>query len=550
MNSFLRFIIVTLLLTAAQVWAQDVVVETNPRNPVKGEPFQIVFKCQTTKASDPEITFDAEGFEVLGRQSQGLSTRTVYAQGKIQVSRELMIVYEAVAPKAGRVNLKNLVVVLEGKRMSQALVPIQVMEAPVEPRMVFIAAEVPKKTLYAGGGFLLRYCIYIRTNLPASDVKKSSKLDRVMKRFLQEPENIQRVTVDGEPYRRSVIYSARVYPERSGKLIIDPMEVSASYGADPFAALGFGFSNPRDARTKLLSSEPVEVDVKPLPLEGRPTSFTGLVGRHIFDLKATRSQILVNEPMEVKLSVSGPGNLENYEAPVIWNVPELERFDVKSDLALQGGESAIKIFDFTYLGKTPGLIKGRDAEFSYFDPSTQRYEVVRKPLPEIIVAGNANPKESPPAPGQAPKADEKAPGLVPAVENFGVQSASLLSNPFLWLGILAVVLLGLVGLKARNLSGLRAKTKPAWEKDFQELIQKGPSSALLTRLLHALSPRSELPLSNIMAQSGLSPETQEYFQQVLIQLERREFATSRPTGDIVVDKKHLQALQRKLKDIG
>lgn len=535
---------ITLLVNFA--FAQDVIVETNPRNPVKGETFQILFKCQTTKNSDPQITFDAEGFEVLGKQSQGLSSRTVYHQGKITVSRELLVTYEAIAQKAGRINLRNLVVVLDGKRMTQDVVGIQVLEAPLEPKLVFIAAEVPKKNLFVGEGVTVRYHLYTKTNLQAFDIKKFSKVDGFMKRYLQEPDSIQRVTVDGEVYRRSVIYAARLYPERSGKLIVDPMEVSATYGGDPFGAFGFSFGNPSRLKTKLISSEPVEIDVKPLPTEGRPQSFNGLVGRHHFDLKAPQSQLLVNEPLEARLTVSGPGNLENYEAPDLWSIPQLEKFDAKSDLSLRGGDEAIKTFDYTYLGKAPGEVARKEIEFSYFDPNSGRYEVIKKNLPDIIVAGSVANNKTPINENKSkPSAAEPVGNDIS--QNPEVSPQGFWAKPWFWVAMLgSFVVIGLF-IKFSDFLRVRQTTQASWEKELRFLEKNKPTSALLTRVLHSLSADSTKGIETILSDSDLPRESQEYFLKLMNELERSEFATTRPIGDIVIDKKHLRLLRKALK---
>ena len=541
---FLYQVIALILFFCAAAYASpEVIVETNPRNPVKGEPFQILFKCQTNKSTDPEITFEPEGFEVLGKQSQGLKTRTIYQNGKIQVFRELMISYEALAPKAGRINLRNLVVVLDGERMTKDVVPIQVMDAAVEPKLVFVAAEVPKTTLFVGEGITVRYHIYIKSHIQSSDLKKFPDLSGFMKRFIQENNDLQYVSVDGERYKRSVIYTARVYPEKAGTLIVDPIEVSVSYSTDAFGGMGFSFGGGQ-LKTRLLKSEPISVEVKPLPEAGRPASFTGLVGRHQFELKANKSQILVNEPIEPRLTISGAGNLESVEAPELWSVPQLERFDAKADLSMSGTESAIKTFDYTYLGKLPGEVAAREIEFSYFDPATNRYEVVRKKLPEILVIDSA-------VAAPIPKPDNNKPSdkTVTTDEKSPLDKSAPWANPLIWAAALSVLLAVGLGLKAKNWLQNNQKTAPAWENDLKSLEKQGLTSALLTRLLHAFSPDSTRSLTQILSESPLPKESQDYFLELLMQVERREFATKRPAGDIVLDKKHLQKLRKALKGV-
>ena len=80
---------------------------------------------------------------------------------------------------------------------------------------------------------------------------------------------------------------------------------------------GFGFGNQR-FKNKDLSSPMVEIEVLPLPTEGVPSSFTGLVGEHEFNLSVPKTKYLVNEPIEIKLEVKGKGALENLDAPAIF----------------------------------------------------------------------------------------------------------------------------------------------------------------------------------------------------------------------------------------
>jgi hypothetical protein len=290
-------------------------IETNPREPIKGEIFQLLFKCQTEGNVAPEITFEPVGFEVLGKQVQGLSTRTVFKQGKYTTTREILVSYDARATRSGTASLRNVAVKIDGQVERSDSLSFKIIDAPAEPKLVFVAAEVSKKSVYVGEGIIVRYHVLAKTGLQAADIKKYPKLDGFMKRYLQENENPHRVTLDGDQYRKSLIYSVRLYPERAGKLVIDPMEISATYAQDIYGNMGFGFGlGMRDMKTKLMWSDPVEIDVKPLPEANRPASFTGLVGVHKFELKPGRNQILVNEPLEVRLTVNGPGSLETFEA--------------------------------------------------------------------------------------------------------------------------------------------------------------------------------------------------------------------------------------------
>jgi hypothetical protein len=520
-------------------------IETNPREPIKGEVFQLLFKCQTESNVVPEITFEPVGFEVLGKQVQGLSTRTVFKQGKYTTTREILVSYDARATRSGTASLRNVAVKIDGQIERSDSLTFKIVDAPAEPKLVFVAADVSKKSVFVGEGIIVRYHVLAKTGLQAADIKKYPKLDGFMKRYLQESENPHRVTIDGDQYRKSLIYSVRLYPERAGKLIIDPMEISATYAQDVYGNMGFGFGlGMRDMKTKLMSSEPVEIDVKPLPEANRPASFTGLVGVHKFELKPGRSQILVNEPLEVRLTVNGPGSLETFEAPPLWTVPQLEKFDAKADLSLVGGESAIKTFDYTYLGKLGGEIPAFRLELSYFDPETHRYEKFVEELPAITVAGNANPDVQTPVTAKTQEIDDEA---ATPVSNPGfILENRWWSQMGMWWALLIVATLAGAYWKRQVLLETVFRARAPVDNDLKKLANGQFAVAELVRVLYRLSPESP-SVRQALLSSTLGDEEKQYFANLLSQMENAEFMRSSTSKVVRVSPKMLRELRKSLK---
>ena len=67
----------------------------------------------------------------------------------------------------------------------------------------------------------------------------------------------------------------------------------------------------------VITSAPVEVEVLPLPVPGRPRSFTGLVGRLNVSASIDRSSVETNDAVTLELIVEGEGNLQGLAAPII-----------------------------------------------------------------------------------------------------------------------------------------------------------------------------------------------------------------------------------------
>lgn len=541
MIRWLLFVLWPTILLAAS----PVVIETNPKDPIKGEVFQILFKCQTEGNTPPEISFDPVGFEVLGKQAQGLSTRTVFSQGRYTTTREILISYDARASRLGVVSMKNLVVKIDGRIERDPSVDIMVLDAAPEPRLVFVAAEVSKKSAYVGEGIVVRYHLFKKTALQAFDIKKYPKLDGFMKRYLQESEDPHRVTIDGELYGKSLIYSVRLYPERAGKLVIDPLEISATYANDIYGNMGFGFGlGMRDMKTKTILSPPVEIEVKALPETNKPSSFSGLVGKHKFELKPGRGQLLVNEPLEVRLTVTGPGNFENLEAPALWSVPQLEKFDAKADLSLVGAESGIKTFDYTYLGKQGGEIPAFDLELSYFDPESGRYEKITERLPAVTVAGNANPEVKAQTQPSVTEKNEEAP-TSRAAPGFILTNRWWTQMGLWWGLLLAVGVLGLYVKRGIILEAVRDVRTP-YDGDLKKLSSGQFAVAELVRVLYRLSPESPTVRQAIQT-SALRDEEKQYFMTLLSDMESAEFTRSRSSKVTPINAKMLKQLRKNLK---
>lgn len=413
-----KFISILFLILITNVsWANEVKVEINPSKPVAGEVFQAYFRIFTQEDVEPSINFNPSRVEVVGKSNQGVSTRTVYANGKLSVSREMTYVYDLVAPKTGTVFLRDIQVEIGGKTIRHPMVSINVLKEPEVQPEVFVMAEVPKTNLFLGEGIVVRYYLYSKVNINNLDVKKYPKLNNFLKRFLQEPDRSERVSVDGQIFLRNQIYAAKLFPEKVGSLKVDPIYLSVTYphvkAGDPFAAFGMS----RDFRTRTISSEPVKVEVQPLPAPV-PSHFTGLIGKHDFELQFNQNKLIVNQPLEVKLTVSGGGALENLEAPRFLKSPALEEFETNGDLKVASADQATKTFDYTFLARHNASLPASSLTLSYFDPDSQKYVPTEMQIPEITIAGGvaAPIKENQPKKPEDLSPEEKVPSPVASPE--------------------------------------------------------------------------------------------------------------------------------------
>ena len=508
----LGFFLFVFCMACANAHADEVKIELNPPKPVAGEMFQAFFRIFSDSDSEPVINFSPFRLEVVGKNNYGVKTSTVYMNGKFTTSREMTIIYDLVASQPGIAGIRDINIQVGSKTIRHPSMTFNILKEPEVAADVFVMTDVPKKMIFLGEGIVVRYFLYSKVPVTNLDIKKYPKLNNFLKRFLQEPDRSERVNVDGEPYIRTQIYAAKLFPEKTGELKIDPLHLSAtvinSRGGDPFGSFGLG----RESRVKSVSSESIKIEVRPLPIEGKDEFFTGLVGKHDFDLQINSSRFIVNEPLEVKLSVSGGGALENMEAPTILKHEGLEEFESNGDLKITDADQAIKTFDYTFLPKMNLKIPASNLKLTYFDPDSMKYVPVQLPLNEIVVAGGSKEegRESPKPKNDEPQKNNISLPQVPASLSGplleGVKSwRSYLGYLNFLLSALAIIIaLGII-IKKEKLPSFSSNKIPASFKKGQ--FHLGEFTQWMTPLI---SQTGKSPLS-LIKESSLSQETKNYF---------------------------------------
>lgn len=544
------WLLIFTLLLSSLVHADDVKIELNPSKPVAGETFQAIFRVFTDSDTEPVINFTPFRVEVAGKNNYGVKTSTIYANGKFTTTREVTIIYDLLGSKPGLAGMRDIRVQVGQKLLRPQSITVDLLKEADEPLDVFIMADVPKKNLYLGEGVIVRYYLYSKVPVNNLDIKKYPKLNKFLKRFLQEPERSERVSVDGQLYIRTQIYGAKLFPEKTGELRIDSLQLTAtimdSRSGDPFGSFGLR----REAKIKTLSSEEIKVLVQPLPEQGRDKNFTGLVGKHEFNLQLNSNKLIVNEPLEIKLTVTGGGALENMEAPVIFKHEDLEEFESNGDLKIMNADQATKVFDYTFLPKSNMNIPASVLTLTYFDPDTQKYIPVTLPVEALTVAGAnlKNKKES--AAHQDSKPEEK-------VKNEKINNSTLSGPVFSannsWKGYLnylnlilsalaLIIALGII-IKKEKLPNFSKNDIP---KSFKQGTFKLGDFTQWVSPLVAIKGKSPMTIIN---DSGMSQETKTYFIDLLNSNDYKDYSHTKGQFKFVYQAKSFKELDKYIQSV-
>ncbi|MCA9312556.1 MAG: BatD family protein [Phycisphaerales bacterium] len=105
----------------------------------------------------------------------------------------------------------------------------------------------------------------------------------------------------GEGREYAVIMKRIIVPRRAGKIDLGPVILSG----DQEYRRSTSIFDTGNTRSIVAPSDPLTLDVRPLPAEGRPPAFTGLVGRYDIFASAMPQQVSVGEPIELSILLKG-----------------------------------------------------------------------------------------------------------------------------------------------------------------------------------------------------------------------------------------------------
>ncbi len=135
-----------------------------------------------------------------------------------------------------------------------------------------------------------------------------------------------------------------------------------------------------------------DIEVLPLPQEGKPDDFSGGVGSLKFSVELSREEVEVNQSVTLKLTLSGRGNLNTLQMPDVALPDQLELFepeDERTVIPSITGLSGSITREYIIVPRYRGTYKIPSISFSYFDPNQEAYVTVQTEEKQITVTGDA-----------------------------------------------------------------------------------------------------------------------------------------------------------------
>ena len=248
---------------------------------------------------------------------------------------------------------------------------------------LFIHVSASKQRVREQEPILLTYKVYTLVGL----TQLSGKMPDLKSFYTREvplpqEKSFKIETFNGRQYRTVTWQQYVMFPQATGKLEIpsityDGIVVQQNRNVDPFEAFFNGGSGYIEVK-KQIKAPAITIQVDPLPQ--RPANFSGGVGSFSISAQIDKTEVKANDPVNLRVVVSGVGNMKLLKQPVVKIPKDFDSYDAKvtdkTKLTVNGLEGSI-VYDFLAVPRHQGTFEIPAIEYTYFDTKSNSYKTER-----------------------------------------------------------------------------------------------------------------------------------------------------------------------------
>ena len=345
-----------------------------------------------------------ENFTVVGGPSQSINNSWINGVRSFSKSYS----YFLAPKKRGEFTIGQATIEIDGKTYKTLPVKITVTAAidkPKEPNdpnyiaseKIHLVAEISNGNPYLNEAITVVYKLYVAQN---TGVRNWREIDSPRYNdFWSQNIDVKGIDImqgayNGEDYRYVVLRKTVLYPQKTGKLTIEPLSLDITVEVPSNRRDVFGRSFMSTVNRTVASRNRV-INVKPLPENGKPENFSGAVGSFDFKVTTNKESLKATEALELKVSVSGKGNLKLFRLPKPTLPSALEVYEPEHSEKVNTRTSGMQgtISDsYTVVPNFQGSYPIPNVSFSYFDLKTKQYKTLTSE--RLIIEVNEGPQST------------------------------------------------------------------------------------------------------------------------------------------------------------
>ncbi len=383
---------------------------------VVGEQFQLSYElnCEGEKFEAPNFV----NFEIIGGPNYSKSSSIQTINGSVTRTRVMTCSYYLRALKEGEFTIPAATITVNKKKIKSTTTTIKVVKSSDNgngntgtvdkgsENNVFLEATPNKRTAYLGEQITLTYKLYYNVPISNLSISKAPSYSGFWTKDVTDNNGVLQqssIIKNGQEYHVATIQEIVLIPQKAGTLTIDPLDITCvaqirqnrkQQSYDPFEnffgdIMGSSYTNIK----KDLKSQPIDIEVKAMPMKDKPNSFKGAVGQFTFTSKIDKTSMKSNDAFTITYTVSGKGNIELLDIPRPVFPPDFEVYDPKITTNTKNntyGISGTKTAEYVVIPRVSGDFTLEPMEFSYFDPAKGRYVSLLSDQYELKVERSAN----------------------------------------------------------------------------------------------------------------------------------------------------------------
>ena len=352
---------------------------------VVGSPFS--FTIEVTGVEDaerPDLSTIARQFDVrdVGR---GQSTSIIGGR----VSSTIEFHYQMTVGAPGRYTIPSILIRAGGRTLRTDAVSFEAAMAPKSDDFL-VRLSVDKTDPYVGEPVKVSLTLYTASSLSMPRIEESGDFGRFDTTdvpgwtgnlrqavpFLGG--DVQPIigsgTLEGRGYQ-TVAVARRLIPRESGHATLGPINVATQFMTPVRRGL---FESSQPGKRVSATSNAIDMDVRPLPREGRPASFTGLVGKYEVSTDVDLREVNVGDPITLHVLVTGDPLVEDVRLPELDSIPGFEgRLRVSEGQPERTLANGGAVFTVRVRALTDKVDEIPPIELAYFDPAKGTYGVAK-----------------------------------------------------------------------------------------------------------------------------------------------------------------------------
>ena len=342
--------------------------------------------------SPPEF----ENFQIIGGPNQ--SIKTSYVNGEREFSKTYSYFLKPL--KKGKLKINQASIEIDGELYKSLQIEVLITDSVKQPSDsttqyyndddIELRALISKGSPYLNEPITVVYKLYYKAPINISDARETEtpKFKDFWSQTIKIPQlKVQREIYKGQNYNVVEWRKVVLYPQKIGDLEITPLSLNLVLDV-PTDKRDFFGNVIYDQTSQLISTGMRRIIVKDLPQQGKPNSFSGAGGKFEFDVILNKNSLRATESFQAELKVKGNGNLKLFDLPNILVPNSMELFEPEREelisTNLSGMSGSVSKF-FTVIPRFQGNFPIEEVEFSYFDPETEKYKILKSPRLTIDV---------------------------------------------------------------------------------------------------------------------------------------------------------------------